>query len=63
MAQGVTASNNEWQWVTENDNGWQGVTKRDATSKKGTVYFKEWIIAILSIAKIYSLLQGMDGWY
>ena len=28
---------------------------------KNTVYFKEWMIAIPSITKIDTLLQGMDG--
>ena len=62
-----TTSDNEWQRevqrVTTNDNEWQRVTKRGTTSKNGTVYFKEWIIAILSITKTDTLLQGMDGRY
>ena len=58
-----TMSDNEWQRVTTNDNKWQRVTKSGTTNKNGTVYFKEWVIAILSITKIDTLLQGLDGWY
>ena len=58
---------NEWQRVvhrvTINDNEWQRVTKSGTTSKNGTVYFTEWMIAILSLTKIDTLLQEMDGWY
>ena len=57
----VTTSDNEWQRLSTNDSEWQLVTKRGATSKNATVYFKEWMIAILSITKIDTLLQGMDG--
>ena len=56
-------SNNEWQRVAANDNEWQCVIKSGTTTKNGTVYFKELMIAILSITKIDTLLQGMDGWY
>ena len=70
MTTSGTTSRNEWQRVTTNDNEWynewqrvvQRVTK-SGTSKSGTVYFKEWMITILSITKIDTLLQGMDGWY
>ena len=47
---------NEWQQVSTNDNEWQRVTKSGTTSKNGTAYFKEWMIAILD-----TLLQEMDG--
>ena len=59
--QRMTASDNEWQRVTTNDSEWQLVTKKGTTSKNATLYFKEWMIAILSITKIDTLLQGMDG--
>ena len=49
-------SDNKWQWVTVSDISGK-------TNKYGTVYFKEWMIPILSITKIYTWLQGMDGWY
>ena len=49
--------------MATNDSEWQRVTKSGTTSKNGTVYIKEWVIAILSIAKIDTLLQGMDDWY
>ena len=32
--------------------------KRGTVSKIGTVYFKEWMIPILSVTKIDTLLQG-----
>ena len=57
---------NEWQRMTTGDNKWQWVTasgKKGTTAKNGTVCFKEWMIAILPIAKIVTLLQGMDGQY
>ena len=59
--QRMTTSDNEWQRVKTNDYEWQQVTKRGTTSKNSTVYFKEWMIAILT--KIDTLLQVMDGWY
>ena len=49
--------------MTTNDNEWQRVTKGGTTNKNGTVYFKEWMIVILSVTKIDTLLQGMDDWY
>ena len=56
----VTASNNdEWQQVKTSDNDWQRVVQ----PVKQRSYFKEWMIAIVSITKIVALLQGMDGWY
>ena len=63
VVQRVTMSGNEWQRVTTNDNEWQRVTTSVTANKNGTVYFKEWMIAILSITKIDALFQGMDGWY
>ena len=59
----MTTCDNEWQRVTINDNQWQWVTKSDSTKKNETVYFKQWMIAIVSTTKIDALLQGMDGWY
>ena len=56
--QQVTKSDNKWQPVTTNDNEWQQVIKRGTVSKIGTVYFKEWMIPILSVTKIDTLLQG-----
>ena len=67
--QWVTTSNNEWQRVTTNDNEWQQMTMSDSEWQKlvqrvkQRSYFKEWMIAIVSIAKIDTLLQWMDGWY
>ena len=49
--------------VTTNDSEWQWVTPSGTTNENGTVHFKEWMIAILSIAKTDTLLQGVDGWY
>ena len=63
MTTSDTASDNDWQRVTGNDNEWHRVTKGGTRSKNGTVYFKEWMIAILSITKLDKLLQWMDGWY
>ena len=51
----MTTSDSELQKVV------QQVTKSSTTSKKGTVYFKEWMIAILYITKIDPLLEGMDS--
>ena len=58
-----TMSDNEWELVTANDTEWERVTKSGSTNKSSTLYFKEWMIAILSITKIDTQLQGMDGWY
>ena len=60
--QRVTMSDNEWERVTTNDTKWHRVTKSGTTNKSSTLYFKEWMIAILSITKIDTQLQGMDGW-
>ena len=47
--------------VTTSDNEWQRVTTSVTTNENGTVDFKEWIIAILTMTKTDTLLQGMDG--
>ena len=59
----VATGDNEWQRVPANDNEWQRVIKSGTTSKSGTAYFKEWMIAILSITKLDILLQRIDGSY
>ena len=67
--QRVTTNDNEWQRVIQrvraSDNKWQLVTASDSsgtTNENGTVHFKEWMIAILSMTKTDTLLlQGMDG--
>ena len=61
--QKVITSDNEWQQVVQWYNEWQRVAKDRITSKTGTVYFKKWMTAILSITKIDTLLQVMDDWY
>ena len=66
MTSSGTTSDIEWQRMTTSDNKWQWVIASDkngTTNKNGTVYFKEWIIAIFSITKIVIPLQGVDGWY
>ena len=57
----MTKSDNEGQRVTTNDNEWQRVATSGATNENGTVHFKEGMIAILSMTKTDTLLQGMDG--
>ena len=56
---------NEWQRVTPSDNEWQLVTPSEGSgtaNENGTVHFKEWMIAIISMTKTDTLLlQGMDG--
>ena len=37
------------------------MTTSVTTNENGTVDFKEWIIAILTMTKTDTLLQGMDG--
>ena len=67
--QGVTTNDNEWQrvvqQVTKSDNEWQQIARSDGsatTNENGTVHFKEWMIAVLSMTKTDPLLlQGMDG--
>ena len=60
-----TTSDKEWQWMTKSDNEWQWVTMSDSsgtTIENGTVHFKEWMIAIISVTKGDTLLlQGMSG--
>ena len=60
-----TASDKEWKWVTKSDNEWQWVTASESSgtaNENGTVHFKEWMIAIISMTKRDTLLlQGMDG--
>ena len=46
--------------VATSDNEWQRVTTSVTTNKNGTVHFKEWMIAILTMTKTDTLLQGMD---
>ena len=55
VIQRVTTSDNKWYWVTESDSS-------GTMNENGTVHFKEWMIAILSMTKTDALLlQGMDG--
>ena len=54
-------SDNEWQQLATNENKWQRVTASGKTNENGTVYFKEWMIAIFSVTKTNALLHGMDG--
>ena len=55
VIQRVTMSDNRWQWVTASDSS-------GTTNEKGTVHFKEWLIAVLSMTKTDTLLlQGTDG--
>ena len=65
VVQRVTMNDNKWQQVTKSDNKWQLVTasaSSGTTNENGTVHFKEWMIAILSMTKTDTLLlQGMDG--
>ena len=60
-----TSSDNEWQRMTTSENKWQWVTasySSGTTNENGTVHFKEWMIAVLSMTKTDTLLlQGMDG--
>ena len=58
MVQRVTTSD-------KNDNEWynklQQVTTSGTMNENGTVHFKEWMIAILTMTKTDTLLQGMDS--
>ena len=55
VIQQVATSDNKQQWVTESDSS-------GTTNENGTVHFKEWMIAVLSMTKTDTLLlQGMDG--
>ena len=72
--QRMTTSDNEWynewqrvttsgttsgkEWIAMNDSEWEQCT----ANENGTVHFKEWMIAVVSMTKIDTLLlQGMDG--
>ena len=44
VIQRVTTSDNKWHWVTVSDSS-------GTTSENGIVHFKEWMIAVLSMAK------------
>ena len=63
--QRVTTCDKEWQLVTKSDNEWQWVIASESTgtaNENGTVHFKEWMIAIISVTKRDTLLlQGVDG--
>ena len=37
------------------------MTASGETNKNGTIHFKQWRIAILSMTKTDTLLQGIDG--
>ena len=55
VIQRVTTSGNKWQWVKASDSS-------GTTNENGTAHFKEWMIAILSMAKTDTLLlQVIDG--
>ena len=60
-----TTSDKEWQLVTKSDNEWQWVIASESSgtaNENGTVHFKEWMIAIISVTKRDTLLlQGVDG--
>ena len=44
VIQRVTTSGNKWHWVTVSDSS-------GTTNENGIVHFKEWMIAVLSMAK------------
>ena len=60
-----TTSDKELKYVTKIDNEWPWGTASESSgtaNENGTVHFKEWMIAIISMTKIDTLLlQGMDG--
>ena len=68
MATSGTTSDNEWQRVTKSDNEWYNEWQRvttsensDTANENGTVPFKEWMTAIISMTKRDTLLlQVMD---
>ena len=62
VVQRVTTSDKEWERLTTNDNEWQRVTVSGTTIENSTAHFKEWMIAILSMTKTDTLLQGIDGY-
>ena len=61
VVQQMTPGDNEWQQMTTSENEWQRMTTSGTANENGTVHFKEWMIAILSIIKTDILLQGTDG--
>ena len=73
VVQQVTTNDNEWynEWQrmamsgAASDKEWQQIAMSDSigtTNENGTVHFKEWMIAVLSMTKTDPLLlQGMDG--
>ena len=60
--QRIRKNDKEWERVTTNDNEWQRVAASGTTNENRTVHFKEWIIAIFSMTKTDTLLQGIDGY-
>ena len=56
---------NEWQRVTKSDNEWQWLTESESSgtaNETGTLHFKDWMIAIISMTKRDTLLiQRIDG--
>ena len=55
VMQRMTTSDNKQQWVTASDSS-------GTANENGTVHYKEWIIAVLSMTKTDTLLlQVMDG--
>ena len=60
--QRMRKNENEWERKKTNDNEWQRVTASVATNENSTIHFKEWMIAILSMRKTDTLLQGIDGY-
>ena len=69
MATGNNEWYNKWQQMTmsntKSDNEWQQIARSDGsatTNENGTVHFKEWMIAVLSMTKTDTLLlQAMNG--
>ena len=65
MTASCTTSDKEWKWVRKCDNEWKLETTSESSgtaNENGTVHFKEWMIAIISMTKRDTLLlQGMDG--
>ena len=58
MTTSNATSGNEWQQIAMSDSEWQ----QWYTNENGTVHFKEWVIAVLSMTKTDTLLlQGIDG--
>ena len=49
MVKRVTMSDNEWQWMTASESSGKA-------NENGTVHFKEWMIAIISLRKRDTLL-------